>query len=263
MSEQQEWEKVAFLDTNALHYIGLYLTYAKDKNLFPFDPEGIQGKKTDAINSVDSIAEAEQLKRRLKEGLQTADFLLTQGVKIQYAPVSELELLNGRIRGKAVLSMAEEGVPERMWSRIKEIEIRERMTLKDMAETKDGVDGLTLLLEESGLAVRTYKPEQTRDALELTKSINGLVYMEVMDSIIYANAILVGADYLITGDSYLRDTVNLIHCGEGDDYPDINKRLKHQVSQLTLETIDEVELPSAHSMSANGNWQPQLPSTHH
>ena len=178
---------------------------------------------------------------------------------MEYATFSELELLSGRARGKAIMSLAEEGVPERMWSRISEEEIRERISLDDMAEIKKEIDRLTLLLEESGVAVRTYGGERTRDILELTKSINGLVYMEVMDSLIYANAILARSDYLVTSDTYFKATVNLIHDAKGERYEEINNRLKCLVSQFTLETTDEVELPSAHSMTADGHWKPQLP----
>lgn len=258
MSEQQGLQKVAFLDTNTLHYIGLYLEYAKEKDLFPFGSEAMQGEKDDAIREVHSLAEAD-LRKSLKRGLQTFDFLLTQDVQVQYATVSELELLNGRTRGRAVMSAAKEGVPDRMWSRIRGEEIRERISLEDMAETKKGIDRLSLLLEESGVAVRAREGEQTRDALELAKSINGLVYVDAMDSIIYASALLARSDFLMTGDDYFKNTVNLIHHGNGKRYEEINKRLKCLVSQITFETTDQVELPSAHSISVRGTAQPQLP----
>ena len=113
MSEQQSLWKVAFLDTNTLHYIGLYLEHAKEKNLFPFGAESTKNGKDRAIEEVNSLAEVD-LRKSLKRGLQTFDFLLTQDVQVQYATVSELELLNGRIRGRAVVSAAKEGVPDRM-----------------------------------------------------------------------------------------------------------------------------------------------------
>lgn len=259
MTERQELQKVAFLDTNTLHYIGLCLNYAKEKHLFPFGPEGVPGKKDEAIEEVGNSSETEELKRRLKQGLQAVDFLATQDIQVEYAPVSEIELLNGRARGKAILSMAAEGVPERMWSRINEEEIRERVGLEELAEVRNGINELTVLLQASGITVRAYDAGRTRDALELTKGINGLVFMELVDSLIYASAVLAGSDYLITSDSYFKDTVNLIHRAEDERYATINKRLKNLVSQLTLEPADTVELPTAHSMTAAGQWHPPLP----
>ena len=258
MSKQQGLWEVAFLDTNTLHYIGLYLEHAKEKNLFPFGAESAKSGKDDAIEEVNSLAEVD-LKRGLKRGLETFDFLSIQDVQVQYATVSELELLNGRTRGKAVVSAAKEGVPDRMWSRIRGEEIRERISLKDMVETREGIDRLSLLLEESGIAVKTREGGHTRDALELAKNINGLVYVDAMDSIIYANAILARSDYLMTSDDYFRSTVNLIYHGDGEPYEEVNKRLKEFVSQFTFGTASEVELPSGHTIDANGNLKPQLP----
>ena len=258
MSEQQGLWRVAFLDTNTLHYIGLYLEHAKEKNLFPFGAESTKNRKDDAIEEVNSFAEVD-LKRSLKRGLQTFDFLLTQDVQVQYAPVSEIELLNGRIRGKAIVSMAKEGVPERMWSRIGEKEVRERMSLEDMTETKQEIDRLLSLLDESGVVVKLYEIDRVRDVLELAKGVDGLVYMQAMDSIIYASAILARADFLITNDGYVRDTINLI-CGEdGERYAEVNKRLKDLVRQFTMETADDVVLPNAYLITADGSLEPQLP----
>ena len=258
MNDRHALQQVALLDTNALHYVGLYLKYAEERNLFPF---GEECAKAAAIENVNKFAEVE-LKRGLNRGLQVIDLLSTLDVRVEYSPVSELELVTGRTKGKAIMSLAKEGVPDRMWSRFpREAMIRDHVELEDMAKIKEGINGLAILLEESGVAVKTHAREQTGDALELAKSINGLVYMEPMDSIIYASTLIARADYLFTSDRYLRKTVNLIRRGEGDRYEEINQRLKEWVSQITLGTADKVELPSAHEVTADGTTKPSLPFT--
>ena len=204
MTEISVLHKVAFLDTNTLHCIGIYLEYAKKKGLFPWGSKDAAASEKDvAREDINDIADVD-LRRSLKRGLEIIDFLSTQDVQVQYTPISELELLVGRTKGKAIMSAAKEGVPDRMWSRFREKEIHKRVSPSDLADLKNRVDGLTAILEESGVAVKTSHSDQASDALELAKGINGLVYMEAMDSIIYASAIVAQADYLFTMDGYLR-----------------------------------------------------------
>ena len=103
-------------------------------------------------------------------------------------------------------------------------------------------------------------PTQDRDVLDLAKGINGLVYMEAMDSIIYANALLAEADLLFTRDRYLQKTVNLIHDPRGSDrYRRIQRKLKGLVGKTVLRDADEIRLPSAHTITADGDLKPDLP----
>ena len=252
MNDSHSLQKVAFLDTNTLHYIGIYLEYAKENDLYPWGLKETAKKNMNDLSDVD-------LKKSLKRGIETIDFLSIQDVQVQYAPVSELELLTGRAKGKAILSAAKEGVSDRMWSRFREEEIRERVGPTDLAGIKDRVDGLTSMLEESGIAVKTSRSDQASDVLELAKDINGLVYMEAMDSIIYANALVIQAAYLLTSDGYLKDTVNHIHnpCGK-PHYEKIKQQLQELVGRIILGNADDVELPSAHTVTDRGTLKPDL-----
>lgn len=54
MSEQSSLRQIALLDTNMLHYVGLYLQYANKKNLFPFSEDS---EKADAIVDINEFAE--------------------------------------------------------------------------------------------------------------------------------------------------------------------------------------------------------------
>lgn len=251
--------KVAFLDTNTLHFIGIYLKYARSKDLFPWGSADTTDGKETALQSVEDQQE-DTLKRSLKRGLETVDFLATQDVEVQYSPVSELELLTGRTRGAAIRHAAEEGIPDRMWSKFREEEIRERVPLDEIVEIKEAVDGLTTMIEESGVAVTTKTTEDANYALELAKGINGLVYVDAVDSIIYASALIAQADYLLTTDGYLKDAVNSIHNPRGEPrFTTIRRRLQELVTRILLGDADDIQLPSAHTITAEGNLKPDLP----
>ena len=249
---------VAFLDTNTLHYAGIYLDFANRHGLFPLAVEDSSNEKDVALEKVDQIAEAE-LKNGLKKGVSIVHFLTTQGVEVQYAPASELELLTGRIRGRAIISAAKEGVPDRIWSHFRENEIRDRVTLTDCSNIKTTIDKLTSILTESGIAVVARDQNRASEAMELAKGINGLLYLQTMDSIIYASAVVAQADYLITSDGYLKDTINLIREPNGDPrYENIRQQLKQLLSRIIVDAAN-FQLPSAHTISEQGNPRPQLP----
>ena len=259
MSDPQALQKVAFLDTNTLHYIGIYLEYAKDNDLFPLGSRKSVEEKNNAEAKVANLGEAD-LKKGLLRGLKILNVLLSQNVQVQYAPVSELELLTGRARGKALISAAKEEVPDRMWSHVlREEEIHERVGITDLEEVKSRVDRLTSMLEESGIVVKTNDRDQTRDVLELAKGINGLIYMEAMDSIIYASALVAQANYLYTADRYLKGTVNRICRPDGRaPYEEIREKLRKLVGAITLETADEVNCRVL-TIIANGTEPTTLP----
>lgn len=261
MMDDTAVRQVVFLDTNTLHFIGIYLEHARKNDLFPWASADPTFGKEAAMQSLEGEQEAE-VKRSLKRGLATVEFLSTQDVEVQYSPVSELELLTGRTRGAAIISAAREGIPDRMWSHFREDAIRERVPLTTMANIKEKVDGLTATMEESGVAVTTKTTGEANDVLELAKGINGLVYIEAMDSIIYASALIAQADYLFTTDGYLKDTVNFIHRPNGQPrYVAIRRRLQELITPITLEAADDVQLPSAHTITADGNLRPDLPAS--
>ena len=79
---------------------------------------------------------------------------------------------------------------------------------------------------------------------ELAKDTAGLVYLESADNIIYANAIVAGADYVITKDGYLEKTINRIKTGQ-HPYDEIRNRLRPLIARITLEAPDDITLPEA------------------
>lgn len=182
-------------------------------------------------------------------------------LQVEYSLVSELELIAGKTKGQAIMSLAKEGVPDRMWSRFPQEDlIRDRVRLQDMSRITGSIDELATLLEKSGVALRIHASQRTGDVLDLAKFVNGLVYMEPMDSIIYASTLIAEADFLFTSDKFLRKTVNQIQRGEGDRYSEINTRLSDQVGRMIVRSSDEVELATAHGVTPDGNIRPELPS---
>ena len=146
--------QVVFLDTNTLHYVGIYLKYAKRKGLFPWHTQTSVSTKDPSRGVLDRLTEKD-LKSSLKRGLETVTFLATHDVEVQYSSISELELITARSKGKAVLSAAKEGIPDRIWSHFEDKEIRDRLTPLALTTILKGVDELTSLLIDSNVTVKT------------------------------------------------------------------------------------------------------------
>ena len=228
---EHDRRKVAFLDTNALHYVGTFLNYVRKIGLH----FSLEKNTIDRLNECLNIVSEKRLKAGLKMGMNTILFLASEGIQIEYSPVSELELLSGRAKGRAIEKMAKERIPDRMWSRLTEFEIRDRLVEEDFVDIVTGVVRLENMLSDAGITVTASDAERTRDVLELAKTIAGLVYMGAEDSIIYASAIVAQADYFVTGDRYLRATANLIYNPSG--------RAPYEMIKGQLQSLSDGRLP--------------------
>ena len=249
MNGQQIFRKVVFLDTMTLHFIRLCLEYAKNNDLqYSKDEQAI----SELSSRFDKVP-GKRLKESLKQGLETVTLLSNNDVQIEYAPVSELEMLTGIAKGDALIKAAKEGgVPSRMWSRFPENEIRERITPAELEAIKDRIYGLDSMLEESGVVVAPSDSKRTNEVNDLAKCIVSLIYMGEIDSIIYASALTAGADYLVTADGYLRETVNLVRNSDDDRYKGISETLKKFICDVTLEKSSVIELPKAFTVTHEG-----------
>ena len=193
--------KVAFLDTNALHYMYLYLQLAENRSLYPFSPN--DDAVVEAREHLDRAYEG-NLRTDLKKGLAAVEFLAHPDIRVEYSSISELELMNGRARGKAIENAAKEGVPDRIWNRLDGYEIRARLTTADLANIRTRVEGLGPILNKAGILATVSDVYRTRDVLDLAKGIIGLVYMGFVDGVIYSSALIAGVDYMITEDTFFR-----------------------------------------------------------
>ena len=223
--------KVLFLDTNSLHYMDLFVRFAERHDLIgETEPCALQ-------DPIDALPKG-TYRDSIRSGCNIIAFALQEDALVEYSPVSKVELLSGRVKGAAIENAAKEGVPDRMWSRMYEEEIRDRSTEQDLSRIRTRIEDLNSVLDQWGV-VLVYGSYGSRaiDVLELATVIVGFIYMGAADSIVYASAIATRADYLVTGDSYLYKTVNLIH--------NPSDRVRYQNIQRQLLVLGDGSLPQA------------------
>ena len=237
--------KVVFLDTNVLHFVSLYLSRAKDRGLFPFGGDAATAEKY--LNSMTEAA----LAKSLGKGLRVVISLRRDNPRVEYSTASELELLAGRAKGKAIEKAAAEGVPDRMWSRLGEKEIAERLSASDFSQIAEGVDGLSGMLQEAGIDATVSNTDRGREVLAIAKEVMGLVYLSVIDSVIYAEAIAAQADQMISADDYLGKTVRRIKKEVSPEGR--GAQLQERVAVLLSRDPGSVTLPDAEPLPGKGD----------
>ena len=234
--------KVVFLDTNVLHYVGLYLSRAKADNLFPF-----HGDDATAVKELNGVAD-NVLKKGLQKGLRVVKSVKHDNPRVEYSTVSELELLAGRARGKAIEKAAAERIPDRMWSRLGEKDIRERLLANELRQIATSVDDLGEIFREAGIDATVSSSDRGRDVLAIAKEVMSLDYVSVTDSLIYAEAVVAQADQFISGDEYLRKTVKAI---KEDGLPSgRGGQLRQYVAAVLSRDLRSVVLPNAEPLPA-------------
>lgn len=191
---------VVLLDTNVLHYLDLYTKSAKEHNWYPFGKERIVfGSDTD-----------KKLRDAYNWGEAVMRYIQTGSIQVQYSPVSELELLEGRLKGRALLRAADQGIPDRMWSKYSESEIRERLVLDDFRDVHNGIRDLLEILEGLDIDAMVSHEERMNEVWSIARGLAKIVFLTPADCLIYATALVVEAKYLVTADHYLWRTAKQI-----------------------------------------------------
>ena len=236
------YQKVAFLDTNTLHFICICLDYAKREQ--PSLDLSIDEDRRVIEQRLQEMKDR-TLKPAIRKGLQTINWLLSQeDTQVQYSAISELELIWGRVRGSAVLNAAREGIPDRMWGNLRDAEVRDRVSKDELRDISKRVAELSGELEELGISALS-ADGSTRDILALSRDLAGLIYLAPNDGIIYAGALYVQADDLITSDKYFRSTVNEIHESSDQHFCEVREQIRALLSEAPLIEASEVILPKA------------------
>ena len=258
MSQQPELQKVAFVDTNVLHFLDLYLLCARSEGLYPCCPDGTMDGAEEAVSR---LAENDRPYRdTLRRGLAVVSRLLSGQIEIQYSAVSEIELINTRAEGMARTRAAGSGVPRRMWSRFREEEIQKHVKSSELQLLREGVEDMMGTLRDVGVNVAQQRSRAAGEALELAKSIGGLIYLDVVDSVVYAGALVAQADHLLTSDSYLMKTANRIRTAGCEEWKSVRDAAREALANeiLASKAPEEVILPAAHTITPAGKFKPEL-----
>src|SRR5262249_41901687 len=128
----------------------------------------------------------------------------------------------GLLRGQAVLSAANEGIPERYWNRMGASEVLGRLQLPDYNRIEKDTQDIETLFRSAGITLNRTQPGRLQEVWTLSCAILAVLFLEPGDCMIYASALLAGADIILTTDTAFRDIINTVQ--NARSLPDLAKR---------------------------------------
>jgi len=239
-------QPVLFLDTNAVHYIRLYLKFAIDHNLPP-----VGSSTTDPVEEIKK-AFVGRTRGSYEKGLKLTEYLrnrVATGARIEYSPITPLEIACGLLRGAGIVDATSEGITHRMWSQINQDEILNRLRPDTYEQIRFATDDLEDDFEKAGITIGEANPEMMRDVWMLARQILTVIFLDVGDSIVYASALLAIADELITRDGYFNKVINGIENpdsavpDEQDYFRQVHDKIVDFVSAAIRINPSDVKLP--------------------
>ena len=196
---------VVMLDTNVLHCVRLYLAYAEGRQRFPYND--VQWNKTERY--IGSRVGDEKVKKALIAGGQVLHFMQSNAVEFIRSPAVEAELFRLEASSRALRNaVARSRVRGRWFSRLTDEEVEHWMTPHEREEVVASLEETFNALDSFGIRVSDPDPRSPSDVVWLARGIMAMVYMDAMDSVVYANALVAAATHLITSDGPFRNVVN-------------------------------------------------------
>lgn len=168
--------------------------------------------------------------------------------QVEYAPVSELELMEGRVHGAVVEQFAAERAPQRMWKeRFKDAELEERVEPEERVRIWDGIEGLRRTLGDLGLRVADTRSGPSRDVMDLAWGMMKVVHLSVCDAIVYASALRASAFCVVTGDEHLCRVVRGVKDAASGRGSTIYRDAAEEIQRMLVgEGAEEAILPDGH-----------------
>ena len=193
------------LDTNVLHYVRLYLSYAKDGAHFPHP--GVEWSSTE--NRICDTIDDQRLRDALLSGGRVLHFMKCNSAEISRCSAVELEWF--RLEAfSCALGTAVRGsrVSGRWFNRFDDRQVNRWMKPDDRKSIARSLDEIFATLDSLGVRVSDLGSSASSDVVWLARGIMTLVYMDPLDSVVYAHALVATATHLVTSDGPFRAVVN-------------------------------------------------------
>jgi hypothetical protein len=236
---------VVFLDTNAVQYATLTLSFASAHgiDLATEDVANIKAAvKAQGLGAEDYYAKGAWIVRYL---IRRA----SENAVYWYSPVTTLELLCGALRGEAVKRAANIGVPNRWFTHLAEPEVWTHLEPDGYAAVQTQRINVEALFDAANIVLNEQRLE--KEVWVIARTLMENVFIGVQDCVIYASALVAQADELITIDSFFRKAACYTTNPGGAPQMLVNRfqavrdAIVNACSQEFLWPIDKVVVPTA------------------
>lgn len=237
---------VVVLDTNVLHCVRLYLTYANRRRRYPH--EGVQWSKTKTY--IERRVKEERLRKSLICGGEVLHFMESNGVELSRCSAVELELFRLEAfscgLGKAIRKSQVRG---RWFSRFEDKEVNWWMTRKERQSIVASLEETFETLDSLSIRVSELDPGTASGVVDLARGIAAIVYMDALDGVVYAHALAAAATHLVTRDSRLKTVVNDFKNPSSEEKKADSEALSSLVEQCTGMKLAYRDFPVSQRLS--------------
>lgn len=231
------YRRVLFVDTCSFHHMRLYHDFARKLKLIP-----LSKNRKDPSKEIKRSFPNSRTAQDLEYGYKLLMYLKDEckkGSEIQFAPLTTIEMTCGMLRGKAIIKMAGNLAPNRILSRIDENEVLKLLLPSDYAKVSKSLKEMLNSFQRLGIVISEVNAEKSKEAYPIAFELLNLVYLDVIDLIIYAYAFVIQADELLTQDGYFaRIAGGIENLGalpkdlSSDQFTGIQKILRKKLSDL-------------------------------
>ncbi len=233
-SESISTRPVYFLDTNAIHYALTYLEKAKTIELPPF----FDSKQIVEISRAFSERIPKGIADNYVKGARILGFLIEKSnidgddALFYMSQMSNYEILHGNFEGKVHFKLAEAGFSYRKRQTDRDLSViaLKYLDTEDFRDCTDYLDSGKNFINDHGKIQINILEEENGRYDEISKICDFLqrnTYLDVIDSWIYACALVVQATALISSDTQLLQIVERLENPNSDPY------FIHCASELT------------------------------
>ncbi len=197
-----------------LHCVRLYLSYAEGKRRFPH--QDVQWRVTE--DYIRRRVEEKKVCDALIRGGRVLHFMKRNGVEFVRCSAVEVELFRLEAFSCALrTAMGRSRVRGRWFSQFGDEEVDRWMAPQDRESVVSSLDETFYALDSFGIRVSDLDPATASDVVQIARGIMTMVYMDAMDSVVYANALVAAATHLVTSDGRFSNVVNGFKnpCSEG------------------------------------------------
>ena len=167
----------------------------------------------------------------------------------------EAELIRLEVFSKSLRSAMEHSqVRGRLFSHFKDAEVNEWMTPQDRESVIASVEQTFSELDAFGIRISDLDPASSSDVVWLARGIMTLVYMDAMDSMVFASALVASATHLVTTDGPFKAVVNGFKNLDSEGAETRSKRLSSLVKTCTGLELASKEFPITQDIKKLRPW---------
>jgi len=247
MSNKYNQLKTIFLESNTLGRLSIYIEFCDTLALNPNDATIDLGEGSSFWRKVGYPRKVFQLEKGINEGKKLYSYLKEEPADIVTSQVCEFEFLHILAERKTDLNLTRAGIPYRL--RTKKVN---RLFLSGLNEYNHNeivqdLERFKTCLSNNEIEYEILEDHNGvfKDIYKVARVINKHILLGVMDSYIYASALLAESDELITYDRELKDISENLKESEDEFWKRIREKLLEDLRETVpkFRDLDMVTLP--------------------